>query len=124
MSQTGCPLGGLANKPVERYALDRSRIQYLPPNQYAEELFMMEETRGVGADNTFSFKRIRYEAPADLRKKTIHIRYDKAPTTRLSSPKSGQKATPPKHIPVYYKGNRIGQAKALNRIANDRKPNL
>lgn len=114
----------LGMKPVERYALDRSRIQYLPPNQYAEELFMMEETRGVGADNTFSFKRIRYEAPADLRKKTIHIRYDKAPTTRLSSPKSGQKATPPKHIPVYYKGNRIGQAKALNRIANDRKPNL
>jgi len=104
----------LGMKPVERYALDRERVQYLPPNQYAEELFMMEETRGVGADNTFSYKRIRYEAPADLRRKTIHIRYDKAPT--------GRKMTPPKHIPVYYKGNRIGQAKALNRIANDRAP--
>jgi transposase InsO family protein len=104
----------LGMKPVERYALDRERVQYLPPNQYAEELFMMEETRSVGADNTFSYNRIRYEAPADLRRKTIHIRYDKAPT--------GQKKAPPKRIPVYYKGNRIGQAKALDRIANDRAP--
>ena len=104
----------LGMKPVERYALDRERVQYLQPNQYSEELFMMEETRGVGADNTFSYKRIRYEAPADLRKKTIHIRFDKAPT--------GQKTPPPKRIPVYYDGNRIGQAKALDRIANDRPP--
>ena len=104
----------LGMKPLERYALDRERVQYLPPNQYSEELFMMEETRGVGADNTFSFKRIRYEAPADLRKKTLHIRYDKAPT--------GQKAAPPKRIPVYYNGQRIGLAKALDRIANDRPP--
>jgi transposase InsO family protein len=104
----------LGMKPVERYALDRERVQYLPPNQYAEELFMMEESRGVGADNTFSYNRIRYEAPADLRRKTIHIRYNKAPT--------GQKVRPPKRIPVYYKGNRIGQAKALDRVANDRAP--
>lgn len=75
---------------------------------------MMEETRGVGADNTFSYKRIRYEAPADLRKKTIHIRYDKTPT--------GQKSAPPGRIPVYYQGQRIGLAKALDRIANDRPP--
>ena len=104
----------LGMKPVERYALDRERVQYLRPNQYSEELFMMEETRGVGADNTFSYKRIRYEAPADLRKKTIHIRYDKAPT--------GQKTAPPSRIPVYYQGQRIGLAKALDRIANDRPP--
>lgn len=104
----------LGMKPVERYALDRTRVQYLPPSQYTEELFMMEETRGVGVDNTFSYKRIRYEAPADLRRKTIHIRYDKAPTA--------QKSPPPKRIPVYYKGNRIGEAKALDRIANDRPP--
>ena len=101
-------------KPTERYALDRERIQYLPPSEYTEELFMMEETREVGADNTFSCKRRRYEAPADLRRKTIHIRYDKAPT--------GSKTTAPKHIPVYYKGERIGRAKALNRLANDRPP--
>jgi len=74
----------------------------------------MEETREVGADNTFSYKRNRYEAPADLRRKTIHIRYDKAPGTG--------KVAPPKHIPVYYKGQRTGLAKTLNRIANDRPP--
>ncbi len=106
--------GTLGMKPVERYALDRQRIQYLPPNQYAEELFMMEESRGVAADNTFSYGRIRYEAPADLRGKTADIRFDKAP--------SGQKLPPPKRIPVYYKGQRIGEAKALDRIANDRPP--
>ncbi|MDV7391129.1 Mu transposase C-terminal domain-containing protein, partial [Arthrospira platensis SPKY1] len=82
----------------------------------AEELFMMEETRGVTADNTFSFRRIRYEAPADLRRKTIHIRYDKVPT--------GEKAPPPRRIPVYYKGKRIGEAKALDRVANDRAPQI
>ena len=108
------PHSTLGMKPTERYALDRERIQYLPPSEYTEELFMMEETRGVGADNTFSYKRTRYEAPADLRKKTIHIRYDKAP--------SASKAPLPKHIPVYYKGERIGRAKALNRLANDRPP--
>ena len=104
----------LGMKPTERYALDRERIQYLPPSQYSEELFMMEESREVSADNTFSYKRIRYEAPADLRRKTIHIRYDKAP--------SASKSPPPKTIPVYYKAQRIGEAKALNRIANDRPP--
>lgn len=104
----------LGMKPLERYALDRQRIQYLPPSQYAEELFMFEESRGVCADNTFSFKRIRYEAPADLRNKTIHIRYDKAP--------SGTPARMLRRIPVYYKGTRIGEAKALDRIANDRPP--
>tara|TARA_B110000008_G_C16651801_1_gene436983 strand:- start:331 stop:576 length:246 start_codon:yes stop_codon:yes gene_type:complete len=60
------------------------------------------------------YKRIRYEAPADLRKKTIHIRYNKVP--------AGHKSSAPIRIPVYYKGNRIGQAKALDRIANDRPP--
>ena len=46
MRRTGCPPGGLANKPVERYALDRDRIQYLPPGQYAED---EARQRGDGA---------------------------------------------------------------------------
>ena len=106
----------LGMKPVERYALDRERVQYLPPNQHSEELFMAEQTRGVIKDNTFSYRRIRYEAPADLRGKTIHIRFDQGPSTA--------KAGPPKQIPVYYKGRRIGLAKALDRTANDRKPSV
>ena len=44
----------------------------------------------------------------------IHIRYDKAP--------SGTPARMLRRIPVYYKGTRIGEAKALDRIANDRPP--
>jgi len=107
----------LGMKPTERYALDRERVQYLPPNQHNDELFMAEQTRNVINDNTFSYKRIRYEAPADLRGKKIHIRFDQQPTSSSSS-----KAPPPKRIPVYYNGTRIGLAKALNRIANDRAP--
>ena len=106
----------LGMKPTERYALDRERIQYLPPNPHNDELFMAEKTRGVLTDNTFSYQRTRYEAPVDLRGKTIHIRFDQMPT-------SG-KSAPPRQIPVYYKGQRCGLAKALNRQANDRKPNL
>lgn len=104
----------LGMKPTERYALDRERIQYLPPNQHNDELFMAETTRGVLVDNTFSYKGIRYEAPVDLRRQTIHIRFDQLPTS--------SKSAPPRQIPVYYKGQRCGLAKALNRHANDRKP--
>jgi len=106
----------LGMKPIERYALDRERVQYLPPNQYNEELFMAEQTRQVIADNTFSYKRTRYEAPADLRGKSIHIRFDQQPGTA--------KTPPPRSIPVYYNGKRCGLAKALDRLANDRRPNL
>ncbi|MCC5807755.1 MAG: transposase [Opitutales bacterium] len=38
--------GTLGMKPVERYALDRDRIQYLPPSQYAEDA---ARKRGDGA---------------------------------------------------------------------------
>ncbi len=42
--------------PLDRFALDRSRIRYLPPNQANDEFFFVEEDRLVRADNTFAFK--------------------------------------------------------------------
>jgi len=59
----------------------------------------------VLADNTFSFKRIRFEAPRDLRNRAIQVRYD-----RLNF----------KAAIVYYKGERMGEAKPVDFIANDR----
>lgn len=103
----------LGMKPIERYGLDRSRIQFLPPTPYLEELFMAEAKRGVKADNTFSFKAKRYEAPVDLRHKDIDIRFDPVP--------KGQKTTPTR-IPIYYQGQRLGEAKLLDFLANDRPP--
>ena len=63
--------------PLERFALDRARLRYLPPNQANDELFFVEEDRHVRADNTFSFKNTRYEAPRHLPDRTIQIRFQR-----------------------------------------------
>jgi putative transposase len=94
--------------PLDRFALDRGRVRYLPPNEANDEMFFVEEDRAVRADNTFSFKSIRFEAPRHLPDRTIQIRFErKRPTHRVI---------------VFYKGERMGEAKPLNPVANDRKP--
>jgi hypothetical protein len=98
----------LGMSPLDRFALDRSRVRFLPPNEANDELFFVEEDRHVCADNTFSFKSKRWEAPRHLPDRTIQIRFQrKSPATRLI---------------VYYKGERMGEARLLNPITNDRKP--
>jgi transposase InsO family protein len=94
--------------PLDRFALDRSRVRYLPPNQANDELFFVEEDRTVRADNTFSFKSIRFEAPRHLPDRTLQIRF--------------QRKAPASRVIVYYKGERMGEAKPLDPVANDRKP--
>lgn len=91
--------------PIDRFAMDMKFVKFLPPNEVNDELFYAEDTRKVKKDNTFSFKKVRYEPPADLRKKTITIRFDR---NRLDK------------VVVYYKGHRIGQAQELNLIANSK----
>jgi hypothetical protein len=62
----------------------------------------------VRADNTFSFKSIRFEAPRHLPERTIQIRFERnRPTQRVI---------------VYYKAERMGEARPLDPLANDRKP--
>lgn len=90
-------------KPIDRFGLDLKRIRFLPPDQVNDELFFAEAERNVKKDNTFSFNNVRYETPADLRQKTITIRFDR--TTR-------------DRIIVFFKNQRIGQAKPLDLIAN------
>lgn len=98
----------LAMSPLDRFALDRNRVRYLPPNEANDELFFVEEERHVRADNTFSFKAIRFEAPRHLPDRTIHVRFERRqPTARVI---------------VYYKTERMGEARPLDPIANDRKP--
>ncbi|HEV8490763.1 MAG TPA: DDE-type integrase/transposase/recombinase [Candidatus Angelobacter sp.] len=94
--------------PLDRFALDRSRVRYLPPNQANDELFFVEEERHVRADNTFSFKALRFEAPRHLPDRTIQIRF--------------QRKDPASRVIVYYKGERMGEARRLDPVANDRKP--
>lgn len=102
------PHATLGMRPIDRFGLDLSRIRFLPPNPANDELFFDEETRTVRADNTFSFKNARFEAPAELRRRQIHIRFDRArPTNPI----------------VYYKAERIGPAAPVDFCANDRRPN-
>jgi putative transposase len=92
--------------PLDRFALDRRRVRYLPPNEVNEELFFVEEDRVVKADNTFSFASIRYEAPRHLPSRKVQVRFSrKRPTQK---------------VVVYYKGDRMGEASRVDFIANDR----
>lgn len=98
----------LGMSPLDRYALDRSRVRFLPPNETNDELFFVEEARQVRADNTFSFQSIRFEAPRHLPDRAIQVRFERKRSTQ--------------RVVVYYKGQRMGEARPLNPIANDRKP--
>jgi len=98
----------LGLSPLDRFALDRNRVRFLPPNEVNDELFFVEEERHVRADNTFSFKAVRFEAPRHLPERTIQIRFERR--------------RPAARVIVYYKGERMGEARPLDAVANDRPP--
>jgi putative transposase len=98
----------LGMSPLDRFALDRHRVRFLPPNEANDELFFVEEERHVRADNTFSFKSLRFEAPRHLPERTIQVRF--------------QRKDPIARVIVYYKGQRLGPARLLDPVANDRPP--
>ena len=76
---------------LDRFALDRNRVRFLPPNEVNDELFFVEEERHVRADNTFSFKAVRFEAPRHLPERTIQIRFERQ--------------RPAARVIVYYRAN-------------------
>ena len=98
----------LKMSPLDRFALDRGRIRFLPPNEVNEELFFVEEDRVVKTDNTFPFKNLRYEAPRHLPNRTVQVRF--------------QRNQPTRKLVVYYKAERMGEARPLDFTANDRPP--
>jgi putative transposase len=99
----------LKMRPIDRFGLDLSRIRFLPPNEVNDELFFVEQQRNVLADNTFSLKSTRFEAPRDLRSRKVDVRFDRLRFDR---------------VVVYFKGERMGEARAVDFEANDRKPFL
>ena len=100
----------LGMKPIDRFGLDLARVRHLAANPFSSELFLLESTRKVRADNTFSFDARRYEAPRDLRNTTITIRHWREGI-----------GFPPV---VYQDGERLGEATLLDPVANDRRPNI
>ena len=98
----------LGMSPLDRFALDRRRVRYLPPNEVNEELFFVEENRKVHADNTFSFKAKRYETPRHLPNREVQVRFNRK--------------HPHRKVVVFYHGERMGEARVLDAVANDRPP--
>ena len=92
-------------KPIDRFGLDLKRVRFLPPHEVADELFFVEESRKVRADNTFDLKKTRYEAPRDLRNRQIFARFNRQNLGKVI---------------VYFKGERMGEARPVDFVANDR----
>ena len=92
---------------LDRFGVDLSRIRFLPPNEANDELFYVEESRVVKNDNTFSLKGIRFEAPRHLPNRKIQVRFDRSHFGR---------------VVVFYKGQRMGEARPVDYTGNDRKP--
>jgi hypothetical protein len=54
-----------------------------------------------------SVQRRRFECPRDLRSRKVQVRFDRKHLTR---------------VVVFYKRERMGEARPLDRVGNDRKP--
>ncbi len=90
-------------KPVDRFAIDRNQIEFLPNEDYIDEVFFVEEDRIVGKDNTFRFDNSIYEAPVHLRQQTIQIRFH---------PKNRDK------VIVFFKDQKMGYAHLVDLYFN------
>lgn len=93
------PHSGIQMLPLDRFNIDRNRIQFITDDEYTEEIFFIEEERKVSKTNVFSICSKKYECPVDLRTKKIQVRYDRTQKNRFI---------------VYFKGKRMGEANRLN----------
>lgn len=96
---------GIQMRPIDRFNLDRNRIQFLTDDAFSAEVFFVEEDRKVSKTNVFSINSQRYECPIDLREKTVQVRYDRLRRDRFI---------------VYFAGARMGEAALLDLQANAR----
>jgi transposase InsO family protein len=94
---------GIQMVPIDRFNLDIERIVFLTDDEYAEEVFFMEEDRKVSKTNVFSINSQKFECPVDLREKRIQVRYDRSRRDRFV---------------VYFNDQRMGEATPLNLIHN------
>ncbi|HBF46587.1 MAG TPA: hypothetical protein DDW91_09005, partial [Shewanella frigidimarina] len=74
-------------------------LNFLVDDEFTQEVFFIEVTRKVTATNVFNLNKMRFEAPVDVRKQSIEVRYDRQY---------------PHYVIVYYQGKRLGQATLLD----------
>jgi putative transposase len=106
---------GIQMIPLDRFNLDRNRVQFLTDDAISAEVFFVEEDRKVSKTNVFSINSQRYECPVDLREKTVQVRFDRS---RFDRTGAGQ--TTADRFIVYFNGQRMGEATRLNLHANAR----
>jgi hypothetical protein len=99
------PHDALGMKPIDRFGIDLARVRFLTPSEHSDELFYAEASRKVKKDNTFSFAGRRYETPVDLRDREIQLRHDRHRHDSTA-------------VIIYYKGQRMGEARLLDAVAN------
>jgi putative transposase len=92
-------------KPIDRFGIDLSRVRFLAPSEFNDELFYAEAVRKVKKDNTFSFRGRRYETPVVLAGQPIQLRHDRHRHDSAC-------------VIIYHKGQRIGVARLLDTVAN------
>ena len=85
--------------PLDRFNLDRDRLQFLTDDETTAEVFFVEESRKVSKTNIFSINNCKYECPVDLREKSIQVRYDRTRRDQFI---------------VYFYEQRMGQASLLD----------
>lgn len=97
---------GIRMIPLDRFNLDITRVNFIHDDQYNDEVFFIEEERKVGKTNVFSINSTQFEAPVDLRGKTIGVRYSRTSRDRFV---------------VYFNDARMGEATRLDLQANARR---
>lgn len=90
---------GIQMNPIDRFNMDRERIEFLINDEYTDEVFYVEEDRKVSKTNVFSMHKKQFECPVDLREQTVQVRYDRSKKNLYL---------------VYYKDKRMGLAHLLN----------
>lgn len=97
---------GIQMVPLDRFNLDRKRLQFLTDDDVTEEIFFVEETRKVSKTNVFSINSQKFECPVDLREKQIQVRYNRMRRDKFI---------------VYFNEQRMGQAQLLDLHFNAKK---
>lgn len=93
--------------PLDRFTLDAQRLNFLVDDEFTQEVFFVQHTRKVSNTNVFCLNKHRFEAPVDVRKQSIEVRYDRQY---------------PHYVIVYYQSKRLGQATLLDVHHNAQQP--
>ncbi|MFQ5629242.1 MAG: DDE-type integrase/transposase/recombinase [bacterium] len=98
---------GINQIPMQKWLLSAHNVRLLPLNENIDLAFMLEVTRKVKKDGTFSLNSIIFEITSSLAGKSIHIRYSPFDLSRAY---------------VYCENEFFGAATVLSKSDNNNRP--